>query len=764
MTKKVRYYRVLLLILLLPFGLRAQVKKAEKLVEEKRYLDAIEVYEKAIKKSPSGFNYNALGNLYQKTKQYAKAKEAFSKALTFIELTETRYIDYAKICLQTEDFDEAKKYFELYEKESKGDYRAELYVKSINEIVNWKKESVAWEISSVEGINSTADEFCPKRYKNGLIYLTQGQKDWVNYTEFEALHSSFIDIYYAQSGNNHLTFNKGNLFSPLLMSDYHDGPVAITSDSSQIYFCRLIRNGRAERMHLYFADIKNGEIQKPEEFDYNNNEYSIMHPTISEDGNFLFFASDKSGSLGGFDIFVCRKQKKYGWSAPRPVPGLINTSGNEVFPTYQNGQLYFSSDGHYGYGGLDVFVANENEQFKIVHNLKAPLNSAFDDFSLDFTSEKTGYFSSNRVGGKGGDDIYYFKKLDVVKQDEFPTLMGVFEFKQLSKENVTLVLFDEEGNEISRVTTDEFGRFEFRNLNPEKKFNIKPIGDFEEAELFITNANGEKLVMMRNGVGGEFTFRPLKSSDTELMIPILEEVPTFLTIPISGYAYKLLKGDLGYKTEVLIYDKNNELIARSYTDKDGSFYFRNLVPDEYYQIKLITEDDVQIVLLNNRGEKYEDIDKLSSSEFMFRRLKSDEVGLKIINEENVIIQIRKNEKFGLPSIYYDYNSSEINAQSAEELDKLYVLMKKNPHIQVVFESHTDSRGKDEYNLKLSEKRAESAVNYLEKKGIPKDRLMAKGYGETKLLNKCSNGSECSEEDHSLNRRTEISITGQIVSF
>ncbi len=169
-------------------------------------------------------------------------------------------------------------------------------------------------------------------------------------------------------------------------------------------------------------------------------------------------------------------------------------------------------------------------------------------------------------------------------------------------------------------------------------------------------------------------------------------------------------------------------------------------------------------MLNNRGEKYEDIDKLSASEFIFRRLKSDEVGLKIINEENVIIQIRKNENFGLPSIYYDYNSSEINAQSAEELDKLHLLMKKNPHIQVVFESHTDSRGKDEYNLKLSEKRAESAVNYLEKKGIPKERLMAKGYGETKLLNKCSNGSECSEEDHALNRRTEISITGQTVSF
>ena len=109
MTKIVQYYRILLIILLLPIGVMGQVKKAEKLVEEKSYFDAIEIYEKAIKKSPTGINYMALGNLYQKTKQYTKAKEAYSKAITYNDLPETKYIDYAKICLQTEDFDEAKK-------------------------------------------------------------------------------------------------------------------------------------------------------------------------------------------------------------------------------------------------------------------------------------------------------------------------------------------------------------------------------------------------------------------------------------------------------------------------------------------------------------------------------------------------------------------------------------------------------------------------------------------------------------------------------
>jgi outer membrane protein OmpA-like peptidoglycan-associated protein/tetratricopeptide (TPR) repeat protein len=742
----------------------AQHKKAEKLVQENRFAEAIRVYEKEVAKRPGGHFYFELGNLYLKVKQYEQAKTAYSKALDYDDLGEKRWLSYAKICLQTEAFEEAKTYFEKYQKESIGDYRADLYVKSINEIVAWKKESPAWEIKTVEGINTEIDEFSPVTYRNGLFYVSQGKRDWVNYVEDKSLNQSFYDIFYAQSGSNHMQFQSGKLFSGKLISDYHDGPVALTPDSSQIYFSRLIRTGKTERFHLFFADIINGEIQKVEEFDYNTKEYSILHPSFSSDGNLLFFASDKNGGIGGFDIFVCKKQKKYGWSAPRPVPGLINTGGNELFPHYYNGNLYFASDGHYGYGGLDVFVANENEQFKVITNLKAPLNSSYDDFSIYFTGEKTGYFASNRQGGKGGDDIYYFKHLDKIRQDEYPTMMGVFEFNKLAKENVTLVLYDEEGVEMARVKTDELGRFEFRNLNTDKKFTIKTIGDYEDAELFITNSSGEKLVLMRTGAGGEFLFRPLKSSEAEIMLPIIEEVPTFLTIPLAGYAYKKMKGDLGYKAEVVVYDQNNELVARTYTDKEGNFLFRNLVPDEYYVIKILMDEDAQIVLLDGRGKRYEDVEKLGASEFIFRRLKSDEVGLKIINEENVIIQIRKNERFELPSIYYDYNSSEINAQSAEELNKLYILMKKNPHIEVVFESHTDSRGKDEYNLKLSEKRAKSAVDYLEKKGIPKERLKGIGYGETRLLNECKNEVNCNEEQHAINRRTEISITGKSLSF
>jgi outer membrane protein OmpA-like peptidoglycan-associated protein len=757
------YYGSLMLFLL-TVNVQAQHKKAEKLTEQNRIAEAIVAWEKSLKKSPNGNGYTQLAHLYAKSHNYSRAKEGFFKALEFADIGTIRYLNYAKICLQTESFDEAKTYFEKYQKEGTGDYRADLYVKSINEIVAWKRESPAWEISSVEGVNTNKDEFAPVTYRNGMFYVSQGKRDWVNYLEDGSLNQTFYDIFYAKSGSSHLQFQKGELFSGKLVSDYHDGPVALTPDSSQIYFSRLIRTGKTERFHLFFADILNGEIQSVQEFDYNTKEYSILHPTFSSDGNLLFFASDKNGSIGGYDIFVCKKQKKYGWSAPRPVPGLINTGGNELFPHYYNGNLYFASDGHYGYGGLDLFVANENEQFKVINNLKAPLNSAQDDFSMFFTGEKAGYFASNRTGGKGGDDIYHFKHLDKIIQDEYPTMMGVFEFNKLAKENVTLVLYDEEGVEMSRVKTDEMGRFEFRNLNPEKKFSIKAIGDYEDAEMFITNSSGEKLVLMRTGSGGEFLFRPLKSSDAEVMIPIIEEVPTFLTIPIAGYAFKQLKGDLGYKAEVLVFDKNNELIARTYTDKEGNFLFRNLVPDEYYVIKILMDEDAQIVLLDSRGKRYEDIEKLGSSEFVFRRLKSDEVGLKIINEENVIIQIRKNERFELPSIYYDYNSSEINAKSAEELNKLYILMKKNPHIEVIFESHTDSRGKDEYNLKLSERRANSAVDYLEKKGIPKERLKGIGYGETRLLNECKNEVNCSDDQHAINRRTEISITGKSLSF
>jgi outer membrane protein OmpA-like peptidoglycan-associated protein len=726
-------------------------------------MDAIKAYEKSINKAESHESYCKLGELYRITKHYTKSKESYEKAISFPDADPETFREYAFSLLSVNQLEEAKKNFQIYADKTNDDPKVEVYLHGCDQLINWKKDTLDWKINSIQGINTKDSEFAPHPYLNGLIFSSTGETDLVDYTEYEALHNNYYNIYYAHTTNSNINFSEKKIFSNKLTSFYHDGPVAITHDSSAIYFCQLERNGKSERMHLFYSEIVNGKIEDPKPFDYNNDEYSIMHPTFSSDGKILFFATDKDDSTGKFDIYFCKNTRKYGWSAPRPVPGLINTSGNELFPHYSEGKLFFASDGHFGYGGLDMFVALDKEQYKVISNLKAPLNSSHDDFSLYALNGKNGYFASNREGGKGLDDIYYYTQLEKIKEDEHPTMTGVFEYKNIKQAGTELILYDELGNEIARTITDDQGNFEFRNLSVDKNFKIMAVGDLDETDIYITNANGEKLILMNNS-NGSFEFKPLDYNKSNILLPIEEEYPTLLTIKMKGFVYKKLKGDLSQRLEVFAYDEDGHLLARTYTNLDGSFEFKTLIPTSNYTIKIGTEDEVFLMILNSKGEMLADPEREGSSKFLFRRLSEDADVFNVLNEENVRIQILQKESFNLPSIYYETNSYEINANSAEQLDKLYILLKKNYHINVTFESYTDSKGKDTYNLKLSENRSKSAVKYLVKKGISKDRLIAVGFGESKLVNHCKDGVTCSDEEHAANRRTEISLIGKKFKF
>jgi len=753
------------ILMLFSVSVFSQEKKGDKLTEQHLYQEAIKAYEKALEKASSTDLNQKVGRLYVKTKQFEKAKIALYSVVDDPSADPVKYKDYAFVMLSMNDWKEATRFFQLYADNEKNDPNSDLYLESCKNISKWKEEDPAWKISTVSGINTEKSEFSPYPYLNGLFYVSNGKSDWVDYGGEGVMGQNYFDIYYAKQSSNALNFEEGDLFSKAMSSEYHDGPIAVTPKKDAIYFNRLDRNGKSERMHLYYAEIKEGKIQKIEAFNYNNDEYSIMHPTFSEDGKIMYFASDKAGGVGGFDIYMCKKSRRYGWSAPRPVSGLVNTLGNELFPHVRDGQLFFSSDGHFGYGGMDMFVAFESEQYKVVTNLKAPLNSAKDDFGFFAIDDKFGYISSDREGGKGLDDIYYFEHLEKIKVDEFPTMTGTFLFKELETANVELILLDENGVEIARVKTDERGRFEFRNLDPNGNYSIQPLGDeYGDGDIYITNASGEKLTLMQRGEDKAFKFKPLKSGEATRLKPIEEDYPTFLTLPVSGFIYKELEGDLGARIEVLIYDEDGVLLGRTYTDENGKFIFKNLIPDASYVIKVATDDDIQMTLFDRRGKEYEDVTKQENGSFKFVRLDPDVSTFKLLNEENVILEIRQKEKFALPSIYYASNSAEINAASAEQLDKLYILLRKNLHVIVTFESHTDSKGKDSYNMRLSEKRSDAAVKYLLKKGAAKSQVIAVGYGETKLLNKCKNDVNCTDEEHALNRRTEISLSGKKIRF
>ena len=204
---------------------------------------------------------------------------------------------------------------------------------------------------------------------------------------------------------------------------------------------------------------------------FDSDNYSIAHPSISADGNRLFFSSDKPGGFGGFDIYVSTKSET-GWGEPVNLGPDINTIGNEEFPFIREDSiLFFSSDGLPGFGGLDIFSAKEyTGKWILRRNEGVGINDFTDDFGIFFLADKSGYFSSDRPGGKGSDDIYRFSFVDKSTEVSGYVLTALDTSKPASEHKI--VLLDSAGNVIAKGSTDKRGFFKFDNLEDRKSTRL----------------------------------------------------------------------------------------------------------------------------------------------------------------------------------------------------------------------------------------------------------------------------------------------------
>ena len=756
-----KYFITYILITVTSLATLGQEQKGDELMASNLYHDAIKAYQKALKKSENGLLHQKLGRAYLYSKDYINADKHYTVAMKSTDNNAATLFQFGKELLVLNYKKEAKKYFDQYLKSYPNDYLATQYISlydSSLSIPNTPK----YLVSELAGsLNSAKAEFGAQPFQNGLLYITEGSSDLLYDEKTKNTNTNYFSIYYSKKDGE--SYGLGELFDPKINSDWHNGSVAITPDGKELYFTQSYRNLTTEVIQLFYCELENGVLSKPKPFEYNNKEYSILHPAFNSDGSVLFFSSDKKNGKGGLDIYYSTKDRKYGWLAPKPINGRINTAGNEAFPHYKNGILYFSSDGHFGEGGLDIFAAKEDDYYNKIENLGSPINSSKDDFSIYFATNNTGFFSSDRLSGKGKDDIYRFTTLEQpVKIDATTSLTGVFELRKLGMANQEIILLNEFGEEIERVRTDEKGNFIFKKLISDANYSIQLAEDLEGADLYLTNSKGEKIVLVEK-TGKKFLFKSLEPSYTETLLPIEIEDATFLIIPVKGFVFKTIKGDLNQRLEIKVYDDNNNLIGRTYTNNDGTFIFKTLTPQNNYYFELETEEELQLIIQKNSKELLE-ASKQENGTFLYKRLKSGEDGLLLVNENNELIRILQNERFAIDNILYATNSAELNIEAITHLNKLYIMYKRNIHLTFTIESHTDSKGSDKYNLKLSEKRAKKVVDYLVEKGVPKKQLIAIGYGETKLLNNCDNTATCSEEEHAINRRTEIKFKGIKTDF
>lgn len=759
-----RKYKGILIIISILLGVSSlsigQIKKANQYFEQENYGDAITYYEKVIKKESN--NADAIQNVafaYRKLKDYNNAEKYYAKAVEINPDESSNFLYYGQTLKNNDKVIQAKTQFEKFLAKNPDSFFGKLMLESCGDIKEWEAEEKAFEVSIVENINSENADFCPLYYEDGLVFVSERGLDLVNENNSSFSNAPYLSIFYAKKDKN---YEKAKRFSNQLNSLYHDGPVSISADKQTIYFTRVSKKEQGKnfvnRLKIYSATLEKNKWKNITPFEYNSSDHSVAHPWISEDGKKLFFASDMQGGFGGMDIYVCSKNEN-GWSKPQNLGKGVNTEKNEVFPYFRKGTLYFSSDGHSGYGGLDVFSVTEPDKWMNPVNLKSPLNSSKDDFGIYYVDDENGYFSSNREGGVGSDDIYSFKWHSLGPKTE---VSGLLEYEKLGVSGATINLLDENDNVVGTTTTDEYGKFKFDKLDLDNDYLLAIDAEddsfLENAKLYLTNSKGEK-VLLANKVGkGKFKFQALPYTYYDELPLMVEEDESLFTVSVFGQIYDKLPGDYSGGMEVWVVDDNGNIIGKAIADKDGKFRFDKLSPDEEYLFMLSEDDDnLNMIIVDENGKVIEAAKRLIDGKYKYVRLDSDKSVITLINEVDEVIKIAENESFVISKILYEYRSADINEAAGKELEKLALILKKNKNIGVELSSHTDSKGSESYNLELSQKRADNAVQFIVNKGIARDRIKAKGYGETLPVAPNEINGKDNPEGRAKNRRTEFKV-------
>jgi hypothetical protein len=508
----------------------------------------------------------------------------------------------------------------------------------------------------------------------------------------------------------------------------HEGPATASANGDVIWFTRNnLFKGRTHRSQrgitrLAIFKARSGPqgFGQEEQFLYNNSEVSVAHPALSPDGRFLYFTSDMPGGFGGTDLYVCEDQGGQ-WGEPRNLGAAINTPYNESFPFIgADGSLFFASNGHPGLGGLDIMkaVRGRDGAWAGAINLGAPINSPRDDFGFIIDGAgKRGYFTSDRPGGKGDDDIYAFDVLapleerylvsGVVYDDEHDTPMPDAEVRLLS----------EDGKAEATAISDAGGEYSF-SVRKDARYKLvaRARGRYD-AEQHVSTAGIERQQIITRDLhlvadAGVWLRGVLRTKDGSAFVPGAKVNVVNLS---SFYSESRVSGDGGDFDLRLQLNEEFEVLI----EKPG--YFSMSVP------------------VSTVGMKQGIIDLNAARDLAME-------------------EIRIGAPIPLKYIRWPQGGSQLDKLAKTELDGLAERMGVNPGISIEVAVHTDARGDMKGQQELSQQRAEAIAAYLRSKGVAKERVKAKGYGATRLVNECAPGVQCTEEQHAANRRNEWSVT------
>ena len=688
-----------LAVLLTGCGAEQAVKKGDKFFALGEYFDAATQYKKAYSQTPAkeralrGQRALKMAKCYRHINYTQKAIAAYNNAIRYKQADSLTHLYLAQQLMKNGSYKEAAKQFQEFldsmgnerdeEREMKnGEGRnisslitlARTGLKSAQQAPEWKKQGSDYTVKRENFFNSRRADYSPMLAgeENNQLFFTSTRNQAKGDEVSGITGTKNGDIFVSQKDEKG-KWQRPEVIDSELNSDFDEGVCSFSPDGRTMYLTQCKTDPDYPRFaSIMTSNRSDASWSKATELKLTRDTLSTFaHPAVSPDGQWLYFCSNMPGGLGGYDIWRVRLTTS-GVGGVENLGAPINTPGNEMFPTFRpNGDLYFSSDGHEGLGGLDIYIAkiisNEeleirnydnpaspdstaesnynssflisNSSFKISHP-GYPLNSQGDDFGMTFEGLKNqGYFSSNRGDGKGWDHIYSFYNPEIIQ-------------------TVTGWVYEQDGYELP------------------------------QGQVYMVGNDGTNLKLSVKG-DGSFT----------------QEIKAGVDYVFLGTC----KGFLNHQEQLHV-----EPVTKS----------------EEYTLQFPLASITAPVLIDN--------------------------------------------------IFYDFDKATLRPESAEALDQLVKLLNENPHVTIELSAHTDYKGSDQYNERLSQRRAESVVKYLIEHGIASDRLTPKGYGEgkpkkirrkvtekypflkendvlTEEFIKTLEDEEQQEQCNQLNRRTEFKV-------
>jgi outer membrane protein OmpA-like peptidoglycan-associated protein len=602
-------------------------------------------------------------------------------------------------------------------------------------------------------VNSDRLEYSPVFYKDGVVFVSTRDVNilYDNVKDIRIGGVHLMSIFWSQRDEEGF-LQEPVLFSANILEKVHEGPMTFDREASTIYFSRNELKEYAPdkllKMQVYQASKEGEEWGEAKKLPFNNINYNFMHPSISANGDVMYLAADVPGGQGGFDIYMVQKTGE-SWGQLVNLGPSVNTPGNDVFPYIAaDGALYFSSDGHGGRGGLDLFLTMQTGQkWSTPENLGAPFNTETDDFGFIVDSEnKNGYFSSDRKGGFGSDDIYSFYV-------DGPT--GPFAEKNRNLDG--LVVKDADGNPmdgvtISAINFNEIGlagdSTDFVKLLPgDGKDNfIMDVNSAGMGESGVTGADGTAKVPLRRGSHvikiekeGYLPEYVVVTPGTDISKLDIKLRKASNCVPLDGNLLVLGSNKPVAGAEVHIVDVDSKEAIVVYSDNQGKFDYC-----------LPCNRTFSIYAVRNGANSAPSI--ASTKETPCTADARIPVTLYLGGSP-----LYAGMTIQLPNIYFNFDDSSLRPDAYPELNEVVAMMKAYPSMKLELASHTDARGGVAYNQDLSNRRSKSVFKYLTSKGVNGNQLVPRGYGESQLRNRCKSGVACSEREHQYNRRTEVKI-------